>query len=360
MRACYKGSMSASLSEEPTRGTEPGGETRRPLVEATRAVSEEDGLRVFAEEVRKGLSRTDQKELPARYLYDNLGSVLFEAITFLPEYGVTRADERMLVEVATELPPYLPPGITVAELGSGSGRKTRTILQAVGNGVRPRYYPIDISDGALERCRAELDEIADVRTYHNTYVAGLRQMTADRPASQPVLLLFLGSNIGNFDRVGADAFLSSVRRSLRPRDLLLLGADLLKPVDVLIAAYDDPTGVTAAFNLNLLGRINRELGGNFDLRRFRHEARYNEEQHRIEMHLRSLCDQEVRIEGAHFCCRLAKDETIWTEASHKFTVEELQAMARRCGFRPLADWVDEEWPFAESLWMVEAEEQSPA
>jgi len=166
------------------------------------------------------------------------------------------------------------------------------------------------------------------------------------------LLLFLGSNVGNFDRLGAEDFLRGVRARLKPGDAMLIGTDLEKPVHVLLEAYDDPAGVTAAFNLNLLGRINRELDADFDLRQFRHEARYNREFRRVEMHLRSLCDQEVNVAGAEVRCRLAAGETIWTEASHKYVLDELPWIAERTGFRSKVRWVDDEWPFAESLWFA--------
>ena len=313
---------------------------------------DEEGILVFAQEVRDGLSRSDQKELPARYLYDDLGSSLFEAITHVPEYGLTRADNRLLERLAPELPGRLPAGITIAELGSGSGKKTRWVLEAFSNGTRPLYCPIDISAEALRRCRRELEEVADVRGFHNTYIDGLREATATRPNSRPLLLLFLGSNIGNFDRFDAGKFLADIRACLEPGDALLLGADLMKPVETLLLAYDDLAGVTSAFNRNVLGRINRELGADFDLRGFVHEARYNSEHRRIEMHLCSLREQTVHIPGADSSCTFAEGESIWTEASHKFTLEELHTIAARAGFKVAAEWVDREWPFAECLWMA--------
>jgi uncharacterized SAM-dependent methyltransferase len=163
-------------------------------------------------------------------------------------------------------------------------------------------------------------------------------------------VLFLGSTIGNFERAAGEEFLRAIRRLLRPGDALLLGTDLVKPAARLIAAYDDPTGVTAAFNLNLLARINRELGGDFALRHFTHQARYDDAHQRIEMHLVSTRRQIVSVEAAGITVIFEKGETIWTEACHKFRLAELETMAARCGFRPQAQWVDPEWPFAESLW----------
>jgi dimethylhistidine N-methyltransferase len=306
----------------------------------------------LAHDVRDGLSRTGQKELPSKYLYDDLGSALFEAITHLPEYGVTRADARLIRELSTELPNYLPGCRTVAELGSGNGKKTRLVLQAFANHHQPLYMPIDVSRAALDRCARDMEDIATVAGFEDTYLEGLSKAAARRTDSRPMLLLFLGSNIGNFDRDEAEAFLIEVREWLRPGDGLLLGTDLEKPIPVLVEGYDDPAGVTAAFNLNLLSRLNRELDADFDLRRFRHEARYNPRFRRIEMHLRSLCTQVVHIPGACCVCMLREGETIWTESSHKYRLDELPQMAVRTGFRSVRRWVDEEWPFAESLWIA--------
>ncbi|MCW5978432.1 MAG: L-histidine N(alpha)-methyltransferase [Bryobacteraceae bacterium] len=306
----------------------------------------------FARDVRAGLSRPGQKELPSKYLYDDLGSALFEAITYLPEYGVTRADERLIRHLSGDLPGYLPQCRTIAELGSGSGRKTRYVLEAFAARGRPQYLPIDVSRAALERCRRDLEDVADVTGFEDSYLDGLRQAVNRRDGAGPLLLLFLGSNIGNFDRYQADDFLKDVRRLLSPGDALLLGVDLEKAAEVLIEGYDDPTGVTAAFNLNLLGRINRELGSDFDLRAFRHQARYNRGLRRVEMHLVSVRDQTVRIPEAGFVCRMRADETIWTEASHKYALEELAQMAAGAGFRSTRQWVDAEWPFAENLWIA--------
>ena len=165
-------------------------------------------------------------------------------------------------------------------------------------------------------------------------------------------MLFLGSTIGNFERAEASDFLREIYGCLMPGDALLLGTDLIKPVARMILAYDDPAGVTAAFNLNLLARINRELDADFVLRNFAHEARFDERHSRIEMHLRSTVAQTVTIRAANFCCDLRKDETIWTESCHKFRPEEVCAMAAQAGFRCAARWIDQEWPFAETLLTV--------
>ncbi len=303
----------------------------------------------FAREVRAGLTRAEQKTLPCRYLYDDIGSALFEAITFLPEYGLTRADARVIQACAGELIDNLPPGVAVAELGSGTGTKTRTILKELRRRQPVEYYPIDVSAAALAKCAQELAELADVFPMETSYLEGLRRVTERRVPGQALLVLFLGSTIGNFEPEAAIDFLYTVRRTLSPGDALLLGTDLVKPAAQLIQAYDDPTGVNRAFNLNLLGRINRELDADFDLRQFEHEIRYDQKRQRIEMHLRSRVRQVVHVRGARMVVEFAAGETIWTEGCHKFSPDQICAMARATGFRLGRQWIDEEWGFAESL-----------
>jgi uncharacterized SAM-dependent methyltransferase len=180
----------------------------------------------------------------------------------------------------------------------------------------------------------------------------MARATAERRPGESFLVMFLGSTIGNFERKCAVTFLRDLHRALLPGDLLLLGADLVKDRDRMLVAYDDPTGVTGAFNLNLLGRINRELGGDFRLRDFEHEARWNEEQRRVEMHLRSRLNQTAFIAESDLAVTFLAGETIWTESSHKFELDELDAMAAETGFRVADRWIDDQWPFAESLWTI--------
>ena len=308
----------------------------------------------FARDVTRGLARSGQKELSSTYLYDDVGSALFEAITHLAEYGLTRADERLLETHADAIVSRLECPVVVAELGSGSGRKTRHILRALRSRQRSvLYYPIDVSFSALADCKQQLSEVASVIPLQGTYFDGLRNAANRRRANQPLLVLFLGSTIGNFDRPGARReFLRKLRDILQPGDALLLGTDLVKEEVRMLDAYDDPTGVTAAFNKNLLARINRELDGDFDLDRFQHEARYNRAAQRIEMHLVSTWKQLVRIPGAGLEVEFRRGETIWTESSHKFKLDDLAGMARTTGFEPLESWVDSEWLFAENLWIA--------
>ena len=303
----------------------------------------------FAREVRAGLTRTEQKTLPCKYLYDDIGSALFEAITFLPEYGLTRADARVLQANAANLVDLLPPNLLTVELGSGTGTKTRAILEQIRKRQVAVYYPIDVSASALAKCAQELGSLGPVFPLEGSYLDGVRAVVERRAPGQTLLLLFLGSTIGNFESEAAIDFLLALRVVLQPGDALLLGTDLVKPVETMLAAYDDPTGVTAAFNLNILGRINRELDGDFDLRQFEHAARYREDAQRIEMHLRSKTYQIARIGAANLIVDFVPNETICTEACHKFRPEQICAMARQSGFRLAAQWVDEEWPFAENL-----------
>ena len=305
----------------------------------------------FAADVREGLGRKGQKELPSKYLYDAIGSALFEAISLLPEYGVTRADERLLRVHAAEIVEKVPSPLVVAELGSATGKKTRWLLQTLCRRQPTSYYPIEISRSALVMCRRQLSDIDSISIlgFEREYLDGLGQVANGRRGGQRILVLFLGSTIGNFDRPAAREFLSAVRRILEPGDFLLLGTDLEKPVRQLLDAYDDRLGITAAFNRNLLARINRELGGNFDLEAFEHVARYEEKERRVEMHLRARSRQTAVIPKAGLRVTIGEGETIWTESSHKYSPEEPYRMAQATGFSCVAQWIDQEWPFAENL-----------
>jgi dimethylhistidine N-methyltransferase len=305
----------------------------------------------FADAVRDGLTKAGQKELPSKYLYDEVGSALFETICVLPEYGLTRADARLLETHAREIVERLPRPISVAELGSGTGKKTRWVLEALSRRQRTFYYPIEISPSALAACEKELGQIdlVSVVGFEQTYLDGLRAVAKNRDSQEHLLVLFLGSTIGNFDREMGDEFLREVRDILRRGDTLLLGTDLEKDIETQILAYDDAAGVTAAFNKNLLARINRELGADFDLSQFHHEARWNRDERRIEMHLRSMRAQSVTIPAALTRVDFAEGETIWTESSHKYRAADVLEMAKRTGFRCDGQWIDQEWPFAQNL-----------
>ena len=305
----------------------------------------------FAADVRAGLTHKKQKELPSKYLYDDVGSALFEVISHLPEYGLTRADERLLRRHSREIVDRVAGPVAVTELGSGSGRKTRWLLEAFCRRQRTSYYPVEISHSALVMCERELSDIDAISIvgFEREYLDGLLEVAAYRKKGEHLLVLFLGSTIGNFDRMAGLKFLSSVRRILQPGDSLLLGTDLEKSSSQLISAYDDELGVTAAFNLNLLGRINRELGADFDLAQFEHLAKINEDARSVEMHLRSKRSQKVSIPGAGIVVDFQENETIWTESSHKYSLDDVCETARSAGFRCEVQWVDEQWPFAENL-----------
>jgi L-histidine N-alpha-methyltransferase len=314
-----------------------------------------DPVTEFTEDVCSGLTKPGQKELPSKYLYDEVGSRLFEVICALPEYGLTRADERLLRKHAREILERVRGEVVVAELGSGSGKKTRWILEALSRNRPTSYYPIEISATALAMCERELSDIDAISIVgcEREYLDGLLEVAARRQRGQRMLVLFLGSTIGNFDRPADIGFLREMRLILEPGDALLLGTDLEKPVPQLIDAYDDPLGVTAAFNLNLLARINRELHADFVLDQFAHVARFNPDTRSIEMHLRSTRDQLVTIENAGLSVPILEDETIWTETSHKYSLAEVVAMSEQAGFRCDAQWFDHEWPFAENLLIAE-------
>jgi L-histidine N-alpha-methyltransferase len=306
------------------------------------------------------------RQLPSRYLYDPLGSALFEAICELPWYRITKAERRLLERHGREIFAHADPLSTIVELGPGSGDKLGALISAGAARVqRLTVHLVDVSAAALElatRTLAALDRADLVVIAHQaTYESGLVDAMAERSPACPepgrgtgrALALFLGSNLGNFDPPGADAFLLGVRASLASGDTLLIGADLVKPAADLLLAYDDPLGVTAAFNRNLLVRINRELGADFDISAFGHRALWNAAQSRVEMHLVAARAQHVRIPGASLEVAFEAGETIWTESSYKYRPEQVVQMLERAGFTRVAQWIDEADGFA--LTLVEAD-----
>lgn len=300
----------------------------------------------FAAEVAEGFARR-QKTLPPSWLYDELGSALFEAITLLPEYGLTRADAALIESASRDIVEAAGFPALIVELGSGTGAKTRHILNAAAERILPHYVPIDISRTAIDNCAASMRSVRGltVRPIEASYLEGLDQAIT----GEPTLILFLGSTIGNFTDAEAETFLREVRDRVRPGDFLLLGADLVKDRARLIAAYDDALGITAAFNLNLLARINRELEGEFCLNLFEHEARWHEPCSRVEMHLRSRVKQSVRIGALGLNVKFREGETIWTESSHKFTPERICRLGEDSGWQMVRQWTDSDWGFSETL-----------
>jgi dimethylhistidine N-methyltransferase len=305
----------------------------------------------FAADVARDLRRRP-KQLQSRYLYDALGSSLFDAICRLPWYRITRAEARLLRQHAREIASAVPGWIedpTVVELGCGNGEKLEVVLTAVPE-VPIDVHLIDISPDALQATTARLAGLSHVTVIRHEapYEAGLDRVRALLRSRGPALVLFLGSNIGNFDRPVAASLLRSIRHALQPGSALLLGADLVKPPETLVLAYDDPLGVTAAFNKNLLVRINRELGGDFDLDAFAHRAIWNAAEQRVEMHLASLRAQEVRL-GDGVRIRFEAGETIWTESSYKYTEDSIADLGLRTGFTVATQWIDPEAGFALTL-----------
>jgi L-histidine Nalpha-methyltransferase len=306
----------------------------------------------FAEDVRLGLT-SSPKFLYPKYFYDELGSRLFEAITALPEYYPTRSEAEILRTYAGEIAAALGGRVWLVELGSGDGQKTRLLIEALlARQGRLEYVPVDISPSAVEMSsRSLLLSYPDLRitAYIGEYHAALRKIREERAAPGRTLVLFLGSTLGNLDPEERIALLRDVRGLLDPGEGLLLGVDLKKSESVLIPAYDDPLGVTAAFNLNLLARINRELGGEFDLAAFRHRALYNREAGRVEMHLESRRAQTVPVRGLGIAVSFAEGETIHTENSYKFDLEQVKTLAAETGFELRRTWTDSEGRFASNL-----------
>jgi dimethylhistidine N-methyltransferase len=342
-----------------SKGAEP---SRRLIIHR---LDPEDNRADFAGDVRNGLC-SNPKRLSPKYFYDELGSHLFEAICYLPEYYLTRAEAEILAtnadEIVSECDGSAQRPMRLIELGSGSAVKTRFLIEALLR-FQPElhYIPVDISALSLERSSAELlHEYQRLRitAYAADYFAALRSAAgpgiSGRPATYRNVVLFLGSNIGNFDPDESRKFLREIRKSLRPDDVLLLGADLKKNPATLVAAYDDALGVTAAFNLNLLSRINRELDGDLNLASFSHRALYNEQEGRVESHLVSRLAQSATIRSIGLQVAFAQDETIHTESSYKFNLDQLSELARATGFKPERTWFDRDKRFSFNLWSAAA------
>jgi dimethylhistidine N-methyltransferase len=301
---------------------------------------------LFAAEVAEGLRRTP-RQLPSKYFYDALGSSLFDAICHLPWYRVTRAESSLIARYAAAIvEPFAQP-MSVAELGCGNGEKLEVLLQASGAAVR-RIHLIDISAKALEAAAVRVEPYASdgLVVCEGTYEKGLARLAASRRPNQPILCLFLGSNIGNFDPPAGRELLTDIRRSLREGDGLLLGSDLVKPERDLVLAYDDPLGVTAAFNRNLLRRINDELGGTFELDAFSHRAVWNRPAGRVESHLISERRQTVRVAAADLELTLEAGESIWTESSYKYEAAGIIDEGLAAGFSAARQWVEKDACFA--------------
>ena len=311
---------------------------RRSDVSGTAPVSSS----AFAEQVHYYLSLTP-RQLPSRYLYDDLGSALFESICQLPWYRITRTEKRLLQRYGAAILERVNALSRIVELGPGNGDKLAALILTLRAGEQPEVHLIDVSSAALgiaaRTVRAARPTV--VTGHHATYESGLGEVARDRRSPGRTLVLFLGSNIGNFDPPGADAFLMTIRGALNPGDGLLIGTDLVKPEAEMLLAYDDPLQVTAAFNRNMLVRMNRELGADFDIDAFAHRAVWNAPASRIEMHLVSRRRQRVRIPEASLDISFEAGETIWTESSYKYRRDEVTSLLNRAGFATAGQWMDD-------------------
>lgn len=326
-------------------------ETREPLARLViHDLAHRNGPAEFAEDVRRGLS-SSPKQLFPKYLYDSLGSRLFDAICHVDEYYPTRAENEILIRHAAEMVAGIPDCQTLIELGSGSADKTRSIIEALlRHQTELLFIPVDISASALEKSsRALLAAYPALRieAYAADYLEGLAAMQPLPPG--PALILFLGSNIGNFEKAEALTFLRAIRRMIRRGDALLLGADLKKDRATLEAAYNDALGVTRAFIVNELARINRELGGDFDLWAFGLRSVYNEEKGCVDVYLESLRPQSVTISSLEMSITFEAGEWIHMEHSYKFDVDGLSALGLQSGFALERTWLDERQRFSSNL-----------
>ena len=305
----------------------------------------------FAQAVREGLSSAP-KTLPCQYLYDAAGSELFEAICGLPEYYPTRTEDAILRRHAAAMIDGWDQAPVLVELGSGSSTKTRRLIGAALDRYEELHYlPIDVSPTILESsARSLVREFPRLRVtgYAGDYREALQEI--GRRVRRPKCLVFLGSSLGNYADAQAVDLLRQIARAMGPEDRLLLGTDLAKDRATLEAAYDDAQGVTAAFSRNILARINRELGGDFDLSAFAHRATYHPERGRVEIHLVSLRDQTVQIPDADLAAEFAEGETIHTEDSHKYEPEALASLAERAGFDEEQAWTDDRGWFRVQRW----------
>jgi probable methyltransferase len=301
----------------------------------------------FADDVRRGLGSNPKTLLP-HYFYDDLGSTLFAAICELPEYYLTRAESEILKKHAGDIAARMGSPARMIELGSGSARKTRILIEALlERSPRLEFVPIDVDPGVLTNSSAELlTEFPPltIRAICGDFRDPAEALSRLAPVEGRTTVLFLGSSIGNLPLEEAESMFTSLRSALRPGDSLFLGADRKKSASILEPAYDDALGVTAAFNRNLLLRMNRELGANFDLHSFAHRAFFNAAQSRIEMHLVSSCAQRVRLDALDLEVEFREGETIHTENSYKYDDETLAMLAARSGFTVEARWLDSrEW-----------------
>ncbi len=311
-------------------------------------MDEQSRLGDLADDVRRGLT-AHPKVLPPKYFYDTRGSGLFERITHLPEYYLTRVEARLLDALAPELMRGVTPG-DIVELGSGCSAKTRQLLEAMNGSRRAtRYVPVDVDLDTLEVTAARLIKDYPFLRVHAIVGDFERHLTGVPVRAGPRLVLFLGSTIGNLDPPARHHLLDQVRRLLAPGDRFLLGVDLVKDVRLLEAAYNDAAGVTREFNRNILRVVNRGVGGDFRPEVFRHVAFYNDAAARIEMHLVPTSRQTVRLRRLGLTIDVSPEESIWTESSYKFTRRSTQEILEGAGLRMERWHADAENRFALAL-----------
>ena len=293
----------------------------------------------IAADVLDGLTRSP-KALPPKLFYDAEGSALFDEITRLPEYYLTRTELGILEQNADEICRRAGNSLSVVELGAGNARKTRTLIRALARRqLRVLYVPVDISRPALAEAQGELEaEFHSIKVH--PVVRDFSDLTFLQSVPAPRLVLYIGSSIGNLDEPEAISLLRGLRSAMSRRDHLLLGTDLVKSRDVLLPAYDDAAGVTARFNKNMLARINRELAGHFDLEAFRHVACWNQRASRMEMYLESLCEQTVIIDALQLRVSFVAGEWLHTENSYKYTTASVRSMLDEAGFELKQTWTD--------------------
>ena len=347
-----------SVSSRSASAPASNAQSRRPnIVHLIEPRDSEPHIKAFAGAVRAGLV-AEPRTLPWAYFYDETGSRLFDAICQLPEYYLTRIEDSILRRHAGAMVAdlastgALEEEPTLIELGSGSAMKTQRLIAAgLRDHGRLHYVPIDVSPSALEESARRLAgrfRALRVTGYVADYRRGLERIMAR--ARGPRLIIFLGSSLGNYAMDSAAELLTMIGRTMRTDDRLLLGTDMAKEPSVLEAAYDDAQGITAAFNLNLLHRINRELGADFQVEAFQHRAAYHPDRGRVEMHLISTRDQTVRIPAADLAIRFAAGESIHTESSHKYTAEMLAWLREHAGFVEEAAWIDDRGWFRLQRW----------
>ncbi|HEY4320955.1 MAG TPA: L-histidine N(alpha)-methyltransferase [Gemmatimonadales bacterium] len=292
------------------------------------------------------------RELPSRYLYDDLGSALFDAICELPWYPITRAEQSLLRTHGSAIAAAAGGATTWIELGPGNGSKLDTLVEQAPQPPRSLHL-VDLSSAALGVARERLARRpgVSITLHHADYLAGLAVAISGSSSDGARMVLFLGSNIGNFDALDAAALLAAIRSKLQPGDSLLLGADLVKSVPEMLLAYDDPLGVTAAFNRNILVRLNHDFATGFDLTHYQHEARWNAAESQIEMWLVSRVAQRVRIPGLKKELQLTEGEAIRTERSRKYQPEEIAALLQTAGFTVVQQWMTD--GFSETMARVD-------